>query len=138
MIYVSKSIHLFSIFNFVECKCLIFMILWLSTVSVVMSPFSLLSLLIGIVCLCLLGNFNKAVFWYYWFAQRTNSLCYWYFALFFGCWFHSAALLLVSSTLFVCDFLFYSRDSWCAIILLVYSISIFIFYISTKCNELVS
>ena len=46
-----------------------------------MSPFSSLILLIWIFSPCLLVNWIKCC-WFYWFSQRTNMLSHWFFLVF--------------------------------------------------------
>jgi hypothetical protein len=104
------------------------MIFWISSVSVVMSPFSFLILLIRILSLCPLVSLAKGLSIFLIFSK--NQLLVWLIlcmVLFVSTWLISALSLIISChLLFLGEFAsFRSRAFRCAVGLLVYALSSF-------------
>ena len=89
------------------------MILWISSVSDVMSPFSFLIMLFWIFSIFLLGSFDKGLSKLLRFYKKSSSLSHWLFvlfSLFLFYWFQSSIWLFpaISSSCVSLLFLFYS------------------------------
>jgi len=95
--HIEKSSFRFSILMEDRFLKYVFTILCISFVSVVMSPFLFLILLIWIFFLCILVRLNKFCL-LFWFSLRTNSLLhrfYILFSLFLFYWFHPQVWLFL-------------------------------------------
>ena len=104
------------------------MIFWISSVSVVISPFSFLSLLIWILSLCPLVSLGKGLSILLIFSKKQLLilliLC---IVLFVFTWLFSAQVLMISCCLLLFGIFasFCSRAFRCVVKLLVYALSIF-------------